>query len=203
MPKIENICQVCGKSFMAYPEPKRVHCSRDCYNVTRNGHTMVPCAHCGKVVRSYNSSPRVYCSRSCATTARNLTDWNPSHHRDISGEKNPMFGKGMSGADNPMFGRTREKCVNWKGGRRTRHDGYVLVIAPPDHPYPADSKNSGTKYILEHRHVVEQHLGRYLDPEEVVHHIDGNPTNNDLSNLKLYANQSDHVHFGHSTRKRN
>jgi len=76
----------------------------------------------------------------------------------------------------------------WRGGRRADHDGYVLVLAPPDHPHP---KSNG--YICEHRLVMEQKLGRYLEPEEVVHHIDSNKDNNDPSNLELFANNGEHM----------
>ena len=41
------------------------------------------------------------------------------------------------------------------------------------------------KPYLEHRYFVEQHLGRKLTQEEVVHHTDGNRLNNVLSNLQL------------------
>ena len=39
--------------------------------------------------------------------------------------------------------------------------------------------------LLEHRDVMEKHLGRLLQTSEVVHHIDGNKTNNVLENLEL------------------
>ena len=38
-----------------------------------------------------------------------------------------------------------------------------------------------------HRFIMEQHLGRKLMRDEVVHHIDGNPDNNDLSNLTIMS----------------
>jgi hypothetical protein len=37
----------------------------------------------------------------------------------------------------------------------------------------------------EHRVVMECHLGRRLEPWELVHHRDGDPSNNDLPNLEL------------------
>lgn len=50
---------------------------------------------------------------------------------------------------------------------------------------------SGYKYVWfsdgssqkEHRYIMEQVLGRKLEPDEVVHHIDGNRDNNSLDNL--------------------
>lgn len=38
-------------------------------------------------------------------------------------------------------------------------------------------------FIKEHRAVMEKHLGRKLSRDEHVHHIDGDRTNNDISNL--------------------
>ncbi|WP_372892007.1 HNH endonuclease [Sphingomonas sp.] len=43
-------------------------------------------------------------------------------------------------------------------------------------------------YILEHRYVVEQSLGRKLLRSEAVHHIDGNKLNNCLPNLRVMSN---------------
>lgn len=45
--------------------------------------------------------------------------------------------------------------------------------------------------IFEHRLVMEQHLGRKLLPEEIVHHRDGDKLNNALENLELTT------HFAH------
>lgn len=43
------------------------------------------------------------------------------------------------------------------------------------------------RYHLEHRLVMEQHLGRKLLPKENVHHKDGDRLNNDISNLELWS----------------
>lgn len=45
----------------------------------------------------------------------------------------------------------------------------------------------------EHRVIVEQALGRPLEPGEVVHHEDRNSRNNDLSNLILFPSQAEHL----------
>lgn len=83
----------------------------------------------------------------------------------------------MSGANNS----------NWRGGRCSDKDGYILVHMP-DHP---NCDRHG--YMREHRLVLEKHLDRYLTRREVVHHIDGDRQNNDIANLRLYGSNADHL----------
>lgn len=81
----------------------------------------------------------------------------------------------------------------YKSGRRVDLDGYVLVTAPKDHPFARQRTNRETKLIYEHRLVLEQTLGRYLLPEEVVDHIDGLTLHNAPENLRLFASNTDHL----------
>jgi hypothetical protein len=88
----------------------------------------------------------------------------------------------------PNKGRFGEKSLGWKGGRLYER-GYKLVICDQEHPFGVP-KGAGKKYIREHRLILEKHLGRYLNPDEVVHHIDGDISNNTLSNLCLMSNSA-------------
>lgn len=49
---------------------------------------------------------------------------------------------------------------------------------------------------------MEVHLDRRLRPGEVVHHVDGDNRNNDISNLKLFNSASEHAKF-HREQRRN
>ena len=70
---------------------------------------------------------------------------------------------------------------------RRIHDGYVLIQAPAGHPH---ARVDGS--ILEHRWVMEQALGRFLEDTEIVHHKDGNRSNNVWANLELLDGRSRH-----------
>jgi len=90
------------------------------------------------------------------------------------------------------------KNPNWKGGRDIRNGGYILICIE-NHP-----RRDKRGYVREHILIMEQKLGRYLTAEEVVHHIDGNPSNNNPINLMLFPNQNEHAsyHFKQNNFKR-
>lgn len=82
---------------------------------------------------------------------------------------------------------------NWKGGRNIDRQGYVMVWVP-DHPHARKQHRvHAGGYVLEHRLVMEAHLGRYLEPHEVVHHKDGNRQNNALENLEVFDSNAEHL----------
>lgn len=76
----------------------------------------------------------------------------------------------------------------WKGGKRICN-GYILILM---HNYPSTDQQG---YIPKHRFMMEQYLGRYLKPKEVVHHINGNKTDNRIENLMLFKNNGEHRKF--------
>lgn len=62
------------------------------------------------------------------------------------------------------------------GTKYIRPDGYVAV------------KIGIRKWELEHRLIMAEAIGRPLETDEHVHHIDGNKSNNALDNLELMTN---------------
>lgn len=89
------------------------------------------------------------------------------------------FGAGLIDADGhslrtPSIGRPRKKDPRWKS------NGYVKVRAPEGHPF-SDSHGM----VFEHRLVMEENIGRPLNPWEVVHHKNGLRDDNRVENLEL------------------
>lgn len=115
---------------------------------------------------------------------------------ELLGER-PEFVKKVLRLHNlPRLGRGAQPGENnhqFVSGRRIDPDGYVLVTAPQDHPYARQRTNRRTKLIFEHRLVLEQSLGRYLLPTEVVDHIDGLTLHNHPSNLRTFPSNGQHL----------
>ena len=84
----------------------------------------------------------------------------------------------------------------------TFHKGYIItwngykMIYKPEHPH-----SDGKGYIREHILVMEKHLGRYLTEDEIVHHIDENKLNNDISNLRLMTKYEHKCYHSSKPRK--
>ena len=77
----------------------------------------------------------------------------------------------------------------WKGGRK-KSQGYVFLYRP-EHP------NQIKNYVSEHRIVMEEHLGRILNSDELVHHLNGIKDDNNLCNLIL-TKSIDHMKLYHN-----
>lgn len=85
----------------------------------------------------------------------------------------------------------------WNGGTYISKEGYRYIY---DINYPNKNKR---RYVLEHRLVMEKHIGRYLTKEEIVHHINGKVNDNRIENLLLLNNQSTHMEEHNKFRLRN
>lgn len=122
------------------------------------------CTRCGEAfvqspIKRQDGRPVEHCSRSCGIRAANEAD--------------PDKYKGQHGG-------------RWKGGR-LKVRGYVLAWAPDHHSIAG--RGTKRRYVLEHRLVMEEKLGRPLFPHEQVHHLNGVRDDNRPENLELWAKQ--------------
>jgi len=67
------------------------------------------------------------------------------------------------------------------------------IISNGDYNYAKVSKHPNAikhGYVLEHRIVMENHLCRLLNHDEVVHHKNGNKKDNRIENLEVMSNSA-------------
>lgn len=95
-------------------------------------------------------------------------------------------------------GKRRRNDWEFGGYEKKRDDGYICVYVP-DHPYAASDG-----MVMKHRLLMERKIGRYLTPDEVVHHINHKRDDNRLENLKLMTiseHMSMHMKERHQERR--
>jgi hypothetical protein len=141
----------------------------------------------GEVNRTRKARTGPFCSRACSNTAlykgstksetfkaklRGKTPWNKGKPWDAT-TKDKIRQRALNG------NRAMEKNGHWHGGRSLNPDGYIVIRV-------------NGKRKLEHRHVMEQRLGRSLKRNELVHHHNHDKTDNHPDNLIL-TTASDHM----------
>jgi hypothetical protein len=174
------------------------------------------CIICGNVFHTYPSEfeRRETCSSVCGNISKSRkTKGRPKsaeHKRKIAiahlGKKRPPFSKewieNLSKAHTGIIktpewrakigaAHKGEKGSNWQGGKTAKRKAMSFKwFKYPGHPHA-----NGTGFIRMHRHVMEIHLGRFLESHEVVHHINGDPTDDRIENLMLFNSQREHSKF--------
>jgi len=104
---------------------------------------------------------------------------------------NTWFKKGHIPTGNGNRGKIGKESSSYKGGRNTSVAGYIRILIP------------GTgNYQLEHRLIMEEHLGRKLKTREIVHHKNSIRNDNRIENLEV-LDKRDHDRFETKKRWRN
>lgn len=82
--------------------------------------------------------------------------------------------------------RSGPEHQDWKGGRKKV--GRYWYVWSPTHPF-----RTKQNYVAEHRLVIESILRRFLLPNEVVHHRNGQPEDNRPENLEVFQSNAQHL----------
>lgn len=99
---------------------------------------------------------------------------------EIDSRKSRLYRLSRLGDKNPMKNQTGEKHPNFKGLIEDGN-GYLMIKKPNWY-----TGRNRSEYIFYHSYVMCINLGITEIPKGfVVHHIDGNKKNNDISNLAL------------------
>lgn len=204
-------CEGCGKAIERYERDVarnltgRFFCSRECQHrigvKPRRGSERA-CEVCGASFYAMPREARRFCSRTCAIAwqARNAQTFDcevcgthvrlsPSQHRFRLGGRF-CSRKCMGDAH---LARPLDRMHNGRPAKLST-TGYVQVYEP-DHPR-ADRGG----WVFEHRLVVEARIGRYLEPEENVHHLNGVKDDNRSENLVVLGHTEHLVLTGRNHR---
>ncbi len=161
------------------------------------------CNHCGIY---YEKAAKFFCSKKCAgfgisdKTRKKLSEAKKLEWKTGKRKSHPAWNKGkpaywIKGKLNPNWNKFGRKHPKWKKGK-SRGFKMRWVIFNPNH-----SRNGIGTRIYQSRLTMEKIIGRKLYPNEVVHHIDFNQTNDAPNNLMLFASQKEHLHFHKSLNK--
>ena len=121
------------------------------------------CDHCGSEFSKtrngkYDTESKSYCKDCIEKIGANKLASLAGYESKVKNQFEPSIGKVVVGKD-----------------------GYPEIYIGKSYPY----RPGGYRSIREHIYVMETHLERRLEANEVVHHIDGNKTNNNIDNLFL------------------
>ncbi len=110
-------------------------------------------------------------NKKCRTCEKDYKVWPYQTESKYCSIRCCVKGRDIKGNKNP----------SWKGGRVDNGYGYMMIYI------------GNKKYVLEHRFIMEKHLGRKLKKNETIHHINGIKDDNRIENLHLLNNQSEHL----------
>lgn len=91
------------------------------------------------------------------------------------------------------MGSHRENHPQWNGGIKV--NGNRILVHSAGHPAA-----NVDGYVYRSRIVMEMALHRFLDEDEVVHHINGDSFDDRKDNLKLFPSSSEHMIWHTQTR---
>lgn len=143
-------------------------------------------AKCEKCTKKFkkNSGPQRFCSMKCRRAKRRIERiaLGLPVRRGLVVKNCPKCKKKFEGRKTQV--NCSLKCANNQampeGTKLVNSRGYIKIKVS-DHP------KAQKGYVLEHRYIMEQYLGRFLTASENIHHKNGIKNDNRLENLELWS----------------
>lgn len=133
-----------------------------------------------------------------------LVKYNIPRRKEMPEKSRKRLSEKMKGRPSSLKGiklsdETKKKISEGKRGKyinktqfgghvKNRTDGYIYIYCPT---HPKATKDG---YVMEHILVMENHINRYLNTDEVVHHKNKNRSDNRIENLQLMKSK-EHASF--------
>ena len=171
----------------------------------------IKCKICNKSFKTYKSQVEKYNKRFCS-----ISCFSSYRRKFIRGESHPLW-KGIISKKCPICKKEftfkvcrkniRKTCsykcakkyfsITYFGENATRKKikgtrkcwGYIYQFSPN---HPLCNKRG---YVMQHRLVMENKIGRILSRKEVVHHINKIKDDNRQENLMLFKDNTEHMKY--------
>jgi len=181
-PNFDLTCEYCKNVVQLPDNPqhrRRKYCSRACGHKALSQKHVRDCEVCGKSFSVPPSKARVTtCSKECGAIIRSKRAERPVPCLSCG----TMF-MAVPSSKKPQY--CTSACREEARGNPVPVPHSQLGAIYNDQGYATIKIDNAT--VLEHRHIMSQHIGRPLERVETVHHKNGDRADNRLENLELWS----------------